>query len=381
MPLFTRLEMNILVHWVAQTMLSARSAEGAVFEQILDRAGTTAVAEFLDEVRVKSRRMTMRWITVQEVAERMLLHTAQRGKLEAVKFLLEIKAVDVNISSVTKTDALNGATKGNHLECVELLISAGADIHRCDFLVSENVACLKLLLQAGANVNQVDPDGGNTALTNAVHRGCTDSVELLLEDGCDLYNGDFCREAYLFSGSQMDNHVSCMRMVLKAGAKVNRIGLKGLTHLCTAAKEGHTECMHMLLEAGANVKLADSSGNTPLHHAAAQFVSSCVKLLLKAGADVNQANKQGDTALFAATSKEYMTTQSAKLLLQAGANVNHANKQGDTAMLEAASKKNIESAKLLLQAGAEIQKLSSSVLRGLLDCAMNCHDVTCVALL
>ena len=80
------------------------------------------------------------------------------------------------------TEALRIACWDGHLECVHILIEAGADVNTCTdrgftplmFAASHGYSkCVEALLDAGANVNATDLDG-NAALIKAAggHKEC-----------------------------------------------------------------------------------------------------------------------------------------------------------------------------------------------------------------
>ena len=73
------------------------------------------------------------------------------------------------------------------------------------------------------------------------------------------------------------------------------------SHLVGAASNGHIECTRVLLQAGADVNKADYSGFTPLICAANNDNSEVLKLLLEAGASVNYTKpNDGYSALMCA---------------------------------------------------------------------------------
>ena len=74
---------------------------------------------------------------------------------------------------------LTEAVKGDHRECVELLLSKGADVNaseRSGWTALNSAArlghetCLEILLKAGADVNSIQ-ENGNTALMEAAKSG------------------------------------------------------------------------------------------------------------------------------------------------------------------------------------------------------------------
>ena len=119
--------------------------------------------------------------------------------------------------------------------------------------------------------------------------------------------------------------------------------------LIEAAKNGKTELVKLLIAAGADVNKADEDGETPLFRAAWNAHTECVKLLLAAGANVNKANKWGGTPLYWAAYKG--RTECVKLLIDAGADVNKASNEGRTPLSIAEKNGHTECAELLRAAG------------------------------
>ena len=113
--------------------------------------------------------------------------------------------------------------------------------------------CVNDLLQAGADVNQIDTKG-NTALINAVkHSKC---------------------------------NVNGVKMLLDAGADVNKENDMGIRVICEAAVPGHDEALDLLIKAGADVNYYSNYG-LPVMVAARGGYFKCVDLLLKAGTDIH----------------------------------------------------------------------------------------------
>lgn len=95
-------------------------------------------------------------------------------------------------------------------------------------------------------------------------------------------------------------HPKCVRLLLEAGADVNKANYAGITPLAAAAIRGNPRCLKLLLEAGAENYswlgfLATQQYYYAImpprltHSAAAHGHAECVRLLLEAGADTPAA--------------------------------------------------------------------------------------------
>ena len=122
------------------------------------------------------------------------------------------------------------------------------------------------------------------------------------------------------------------------------------SELFEATKNGDDELVKLLIAAGADVNKADKWGSPPLHSAAEYGHTDCVKLLIAAGADVNKTNEDSETPLYTAAWNGH--TECVKLLIDAGADVNKTNEDGETPLYWAESNGHTECAELLCAAGA-----------------------------
>ncbi|MBR5888343.1 MAG: ankyrin repeat domain-containing protein, partial [Akkermansia sp.] len=214
----------------------------------------------------------------------------------------------------------------------------------------------------------------------AAKNGETELVKLLITAGADVNKANEDGLTPLYCAADK-GRTECVKLLIAAGADVNKAEKFGRTPLCMAAWNGHTECVKLLLNApgidksshtplslavmandvnklkhllaaGADVNKADKEGATPLYWAAYNGHTECMKLLIDAGADVNKADKWG-TPLFRAA--VYGHTECVKLLINAGADVNRA-KDGHTPLHMAVYFDHTECVKLLIAAGANVNK-------------------------
>ena len=170
------------------------------------------------------------------------------------------------------------------------------------------------------------------------------------------------------SESYYENRIKIFKLLIDAGADINRASKDGSTPLHFAVQSHdskgvfNTEDVKILLDKGVRVNVKDDYGNTPLHYATAISIEKenyeIVKMLIDAGADVTIKNEYGNTPLYAACSPlPYLDASGERcliyeyqipiieLLIDVGADVNEGN---------ALFKANAEVTKVLLNAGADI---------------------------
>lgn len=94
-----------------------------------------------------------------------------------------------------------------------------------------------------------------------------------------------------------NGRLSCVGLLLDAGAEVNCRNRRGSTALNLAALGNHPSVVSALLAAGAQIDLATIYGDTPLTTAALNGHSGVVKLLLEEGANREHKTASSQTAL------------------------------------------------------------------------------------
>ena len=261
-----------------------------------------------------------------------LVEAARQGRLEEVETRLK-KPQDPNVTNTQGWTALHFAAEHGHLECV------------------------RLLLEAGASVNQAN--GPFTPLFMAVQKGNTEGVRLLLEAGASSNQGrGFFNPLFV---AVLEGHTEVVRLLLEAGASLNPDGDDGgsFDPLFRAVQKGHTELVHLLVEAGADCDQAHQ-GQGPLHIAAKQGHLEVVRILLAAGASCDLTATDNVTALLMAASEGY--TEIARVLLEAGASCELATDDGKTPLHRAVAHGHVEVVRLLLEARAPDSDMMNELL-------------------
>jgi hypothetical protein len=197
-------------------------------------------------------------------------------------------------------------------------------------------------------------------LNSAVRADDTAQLRALLKEGSTpntkLYRD---REEARFSGvfgydtlltmAAVQGAIDCVKVLLDAGADIDRPNSEQSTPLMIAALSGNLKMVDCLLTRGANPNAAGPAGRTALHLAVRRTGSLEVcKRLAEAGADINATDEQGSTPLIEAIHSEQLDI--ARWLLDNHADVNAKDRQGHTAFYYAAT----DAARVMLyQAGAK----------------------------
>ncbi|HEX6993378.1 MAG TPA: ankyrin repeat domain-containing protein [Gammaproteobacteria bacterium] len=305
--------------------------------------------------------------SANEDGQTALMLLARTANVDAARLLLDHGA-NVDAREVLRGQtALMWAAAERQPEMMRLLIEHGADvdarsrIHDWERQVS------------GEPRAQYRPSGGLTPLLFAAREGCLECVRILLDAGADIDLPDPDGITPLIM-AVANMHFDVAAHLVEAGADVNRWDWWGRTPLYLAVdvntiphggrpdrpvldETTSLELIEMLLEAGANpnaqLKLrppfrsvgADRGvdhmliiGTTPLLRAAKAFDTDAIRLLLEHGADPNLGQVIGITPVMAAAglgsrdadTRGTFTTPDVQqrsiaaleLLLDAGGNVN-----------------------------------------------------------
>ena len=251
------------------------------------------------------------------------------GDVQAIRRLVDMKLLDVNMKDKNKKTPLHQAAKADDIEGVSLTLKLGADI------------------------NAVDKEG-RTALHVAITYSRPKAALKLMEGGAKLDVKDAKGYTPLHEAASK-NAEELVSGLMKHGANINSVDKEGRTALHVAITYSRPKAALKLMEGGAKLDVKDAKGYTPLHEAASKNAEELVSGLMKHGANINSVDKEGRTALHVAII--CFRPKAALKLIEGGAELDVKDNNGRTVLHEAAVKGNKEIIKALLKRDADINAM------------------------
>ena len=177
-------------------------------------------------------------------------------------------------------------------------------------------------------------------LTQAADKGDLARVKVLLEAGADVNRKDNEGRTALMNAAAAGGDVGITKTLLDAGAQVNEVDEDGHTALTLATKYGTAEQMQALMKGGADpeIQVESEENQTALWFAINQNVfvglrdeasAPKVRALLEGGALMGDTDDDGETVLHYASFNDMPETT--RVLLEYGADATIVNCAGETA--------------------------------------------------
>mmetsp|Transcript_5120 Transcript_5120/g.7216 ORF Transcript_5120/g.7216 Transcript_5120/m.7216 type:complete len:938 (+) Transcript_5120:3-2816(+) len=242
---------------------------------------------------------------------RNLLHyAASGGSVQAIELVLKRMDIKVDSCDDEKVTPLHLAGVHGHRDCLQYLLSLGADILAEDIYhetplvkaaASGQVPCLEFLIEKTPQYIR------QQQLNKALHWGCfygqVRCVSLLLSCGASLFSKDADGTIPLHKAA-FGGHKACIKLLLEKatlsnpdnfGELINARDNQGATPLHKAAWSGNKESLIALLQCpGIEVDARDNEDGTPLLNACYHNATvDAVIALLEHGASINGVDKAG----------------------------------------------------------------------------------------
>lgn len=177
---------------------------------------------------------------------------ACQGRTDIIALLKEQGNVDIDQVIGDETQLMTAARNG-HLEAMETLLEAGADIDK-------------------RNSNNV------SMLSDAMTSRRTEVAKLLIEKGCQA-GSKTAQGSYPLIWAAYHGHTKMVEALVARRVPLDVRTQSGHTALAKAASMGHLEIVRLLVEGGANLENADRRGRTPLTWAESAGHRDVVKFL------------------------------------------------------------------------------------------------------
>lgn len=226
------------------------------------------------------------------------LAAAAFGHSNILSILID-NGANISTSDCYNCSAVMLASRGGHLQCLEILLAAQPvnvldyDHHHQNAIFHatnhDRHQCLHRLLQVpgldylSASGDDRDRHGNLSPILVATLHGFTMSLTTLLAAGADV-NSTLAGRTLVMLACE-GNFVDCLIALVSAGADITKKShWLGRTALHFAADLGHLECLTVLISSGADVHVLDSTGMTSEHLAVKGGHTEVMHILVKAAA-------------------------------------------------------------------------------------------------
>lgn len=303
--------------------------------------------------------------------------------------------VDVNKTIIMKLHTLlTYASYIGSAASIKVLIAMGADVNLKDkcgksallqaaMHKKNGIACMEILISAGANINVDASEPNKSPLFVCATQELQKSFQFLIDKGASVNletaNGDSILHHILEYSNLSDS------LVISVIKKIHKDFLysknsKHMTPLIIACQNGKVSCLRALLRRYKDlVNGYDDEGKTALIHAAIGGKTACLEALIQSGSNVNsviewqtnnpveksgrkrtwKGGQAGMTPLMFASENGHLNV--VVKLIELGANVNQASVYGITALVCAVRMGHLKCIEALIKAGADVNKHSHSL--------------------
>ena len=230
-------------------------------------------------------------------ADSVLVEAARNGDTTAVRVALEKLSPDTDTDSKKVSfDAVHEACRGNHDECLALLLphyvdrTNGFGILLSECIHADHTACTEVLLQHWKSVcsnaafvpHGLEEDSEGQMPCPAMWEDPA-VCQVLIDAGADIETKDEKGRSPLLIAS-ISGKIVVAKALVEAGADLCVTANKGRTCLALASYVGHTETVRYLVGLkDMNVNHTADSGSTALHLACQQNYPEVVQVLIDAG--------------------------------------------------------------------------------------------------
>ncbi|XP_051778454.1 ankyrin repeat domain-containing protein 35-like [Erpetoichthys calabaricus] len=251
--------------------------------------------------------------------DQKLLKAVDKGDVNKVSAVLSRRTIKPTKLDEQGRSSFHMAAMRGAAECLELMLTHGADLHARDdngcsalHLAAKygQPDCIKALIQHGIPVDLTD-NTGRTALHYTAQSGCVPSSSLLCSNGAPVNKPDRDGLTALMIAAQ-ENQQSVCEELLQHGADVNTTDHLGRTALILGCMSDSVQAVAVLLRHGADSEAVDSMGLDAAHYLKVSGSEEIVSLLRK-GQQKLQAAGSSDEESSHLSQKPCNTTEEIKV--------------------------------------------------------------------
>ena len=231
-----------------------------------------------------------------------MYHACLKGFRDIVSLLLDCDA-DVSVANNSSETPLHAAAKSGNKEIIGKLVQYGADLDATDkegrtplirLLDNKRTDAALFLIEQGADTEITD-NSGHKAVDYATAHGLREVVLRLSVGTSDIHGNTPLHQA-VFNGQS-----ETVRILLSTSDDMLNIpNDEGETPLIIACMKGNLTVAKLLIDAGADVNKALLNGNTPLHFAVWSGNKFVGRDLIGTNAQIDAQNENGETPLILA---------------------------------------------------------------------------------
>ncbi|CAG2200227.1 unnamed protein product [Mytilus edulis] len=150
----------------------------------------------------------------------------------------------------------------------------------------------------------------------------------------------------------INGFIDIVEILLKYNADVDKHGISTSYPLLCACVEGHKDIVKLLTENSCDVNICDTHKRTALHIASKKGYIDIVEILLENKSDVNRGDRYRKLALHHAVSNNFYDI--VDILVKHSSNINHADINNAPPLYYAIRKNNTDIVSLLIQANCDV---------------------------
>ncbi|KAL5725355.1 hypothetical protein ACHQM5_008509 [Ranunculus cassubicifolius] len=255
-------------------LISIKDPEGRGLLHVAAKSGSTNVCKYL----IQELGFSMEECDNEDSTP--LCHACLKGHLNTAEYLIE-NGADPHALQRHNTTALHAATLSGSVEIISLLLSKGVDVNAPSQLGTPlhqsqgRLGVVRVLLDHGANPN-ICVSHQPTPLQSAVVKGTLECVKLLIKAGADP-NGSSLGFTPLDRAALLGkiDYVQCL---LEAGADPNVPDDTGLKPILKAARCGHEKIVEILFPLTSPISVcSDSSISGIMKYADSKEIEEQIK--------------------------------------------------------------------------------------------------------